>query len=72
MDPYFVVENGKFHTVLLIHCRINDTEKKRMEGVSGNFEVWRGNSNSKASIKILIAGRVCPGKQDEGYAGYRF
>lgn len=46
--------------------------KKRMVGVSGNFEVWRGNSNSKASIKILIAGRVCPGKREEGYAGYRF
>lgn len=28
--------------------------------------------NSKACIKILIAGRVCPGKKEEGYAEVDF
>lgn len=27
----------------------------KMEVVSGNFEVWGGGSNTKASIKLLIA-----------------
>lgn len=46
-----MVENGKLiNTVLLIRWRIND-----IEGKNGNFEVWEGGSNTKASIKLLIA-----------------
>ena len=58
MDLYFVVENVRFQ---LIQCCSFTGEsmilRKEMTCISGDLEVWRGNSSAKESVKILIAQR---------------